>query len=184
MKVEQIILVDPSDQQIGEIEKHLCHQFGMLHRAFSVFIFREKEGQLQTLLQQRSDNKYHGRNLWTNACCSHPHTGEDITQSAQTRLKKEMGIDISLKEVGKFHYIAVLDHGMTENEIDHVFIGIYDRDNISFDASEVKNFQWVSTEQLKVDLKNDPKKYTPWLKQAFEIALAHYSDAPERKYAD
>lgn len=42
---------------------------GMLHRAFSVFLFNQK-GEL--LLQQRSDAKITFPGYWTNTCCSHP----------------------------------------------------------------------------------------------------------------
>src|ERR1700722_18026522 len=117
---EKIILVNPMDKKIGMIEKIIGHRYAMLHRAFSILIFRRKNGKVETLLQQRSKKKYHAGGLWTNTCCSHPHPGEKILISARKRLKEEMGIDVKLKAIGKFHYVAPLDHGMTENEIDHV----------------------------------------------------------------
>lgn len=68
-----LILVDENDKQWGKLEKLLVHQLGLLHRAFSVFIFNRK-GEL--LLQQRAEEKYHSGGLWTNTCCSHPQYGE------------------------------------------------------------------------------------------------------------
>ena len=67
--MENVILVDENDREIGLMEKMEAHQKGLLHRAFSVFIFNE-EGEL--LLQQRAFDKYHSGGLWTNTCCSHP----------------------------------------------------------------------------------------------------------------
>ncbi|KAK2150225.1 hypothetical protein NP493_2836g00002 [Ridgeia piscesae] len=56
---EECILIDNDDNNIGSASKKTCHLLeninkGMLHRAFSVFLFNP-EGEL--LLQQRSDAK-------------------------------------------------------------------------------------------------------------------------------
>ena len=59
----QVVLVNEKDQPIGIMEKMEAHQKGLLHRAFSVFIFDSKG---RMLLQQRAAEKYHGANLWTN----------------------------------------------------------------------------------------------------------------------
>ncbi len=170
---ENIILVDPEDRKIGEIEKILAHEYAMLHRAFSVFIFRKRHGKLQLLLQQRSKKKYHGGGLWTNTCCSHPHPGEDTLKSAEKRLKDEMGIKANLTELGKFHYVAQFDNGLTENEIDHVLVGTYEADEIPINSNEVENYQWIDVDTLKQELATNPTKYTPWFKQALELALIH-----------
>lgn len=170
-KKEHIILVNPQDKKIGLIEKLLAHQYGMLHRAFSVFIFRKHHGRLELLLQQRSKKKYHGGGLWTNTCCSHPHPNENLLKAAEARLHEEMGIKAKLKKVGKFHYIAKMDHGMVENEMDHVYIGFYDEDDIPFNANEVEDYRWENVNKLKRDMNVHPARYTPWLKQALELAL-------------
>ena len=50
---EPLILVNSQDEIVGYEEKLVCHQGqGMLHRAFSIFIFNSK-GEL--LIQQRSE---------------------------------------------------------------------------------------------------------------------------------
>ena len=43
---------------------------GLLHRAFSAFVFRPLDGKL--LLQQRATEKITFPDMWTNTCCSHP----------------------------------------------------------------------------------------------------------------
>jgi isopentenyl-diphosphate Delta-isomerase len=167
---EKIILVDHLDRQIGTAEKIIVHEYGMLHRAFSVFLFRKRNGKLETLLQRRSKQKYHCGGLWTNTCCSHPHVGESMLAAAHKRLKKEMGITAKLTIVGKFHYIAPFKNGLTENEIDTVIIGQYDNENIKFNKKEVDNFKWITVADLKKNIRLYPEKYTPWLKQALTIA--------------
>ena len=69
MDREEVILVNEHDEPIGVMEKLEAHQQPILHRAFSVFIFNNKN---EMLLQKRASTKYHSANLWTNACCSHP----------------------------------------------------------------------------------------------------------------
>lgn len=169
-----IILVDPHDRKIGVVEKIIGHHFGMLHRALSVCIFRKRNNKLQSLIQQRSKIKYHGGGLWSNTCCSHAKLGKRIAVTALECLQNEMGISTKLKEVGKFHYVAKLDHGMTENEIDHVFVGTYEEDIIPFNKNEVDNYKWVDVNKLLKDLSARPKKYTPWFKQALELSLKKY----------
>lgn len=168
---EDIILVDPDDNQIGTIEKILAHQYGMLHRAFSVFVFRKQAGNLECLLQQRSTKKYHAGGLWTNTCCSHPHSGESILESAEKRLHFEMGFQVTLKKVGTFHYIAQFDNGLTENELDHVLVGYYDNNDISANPDEVDDFKWVNVTALQTMLAYDATGFTPWFQQALIIAL-------------
>ena len=174
-KNQFVILVNPSDIAIGQEEKILAHRYGMLHRAFSILIFRDREGKKEILLQQRNKQKYHAGGLWTNTCCSHPQPQEkSLQQSAENRLKDEMGIDVSLQKKGVFHYLAKFDNGLYENEIDHVFIGYYDSDDtIPVNPDEVEDYRWVEVTTLQQDLEQSPTLYTPWLKQALQIALAY-----------
>ena len=86
MDLTQVILVDEQDNALGACEKLEAHRKGLLHRAFSVFIFNSKG---EMLLQQRAMNKYHSGGLWTNACCSHPAFGEATSDAVQRRLQAE-----------------------------------------------------------------------------------------------
>ena len=82
--MERVVLVDENDVEVGIMEKMEAHQKGLLHRAFSVFIFNSKG---EMLLQQRSLRKYHSGGLWSNACCSHPRQNENPLDAAHRRLK-------------------------------------------------------------------------------------------------
>src|ERR1043165_5827412 len=117
---EQVILVNEIDDEMGVMEKMEAHQKAILHRAFSIFIFNNKN---EMLLQQRALNKYHSGGLWTNTCCSHPRPGEDTAAAASRRLKEEMGIETSIAPAFSFIYQADFDNGLVEYEYDHVFIG-------------------------------------------------------------
>src|SRR5580658_5302411 len=121
MQPEQVILVDIHDQEIGIGEKWMTHREAKLHRAFSVFIFRERNGNHEILLQQRNLEKYHSPGLWTNACCSHPKPGEDTHDAAVRRLHEELGFTTGLSKLFEFTYRSEFDNGLTEFEFDHVF---------------------------------------------------------------
>ena len=162
--MENVILVDEKDNQVGLMPKLEAHQKGLLHRAFSVFIFNTD---YKLLLQKRASSKYHSGGLWTNTCCSHPRDGEDIIDAANRRLNEEMGIKTSLRKVFDFIYTAELDNNLIENEFDHVFYGVYDIDPI-INKDEAEDFKWVDMETLKNDIENNKDQYTVWFKIAFD----------------
>jgi isopentenyl-diphosphate Delta-isomerase len=158
-----IILVNENDVQIGTMEKIEVHQKGLLHRAFSIFIFNDNG---LMLLQQRATSKYHSGGLWTNACCSHPYLNQQLIPSAQKRLQEEMGFTTALTKAFEFTYQASFDNGLIEHEYDHVFIGQYNGE-IQPNATEVKDFCYLSMEEIKNSIQSHPQKYTEWFKIAF-----------------
>ena len=107
--------MDENDVEIGQAEKLEAHQKGMLHRAFSVMLYRKVAGEVEFLLQRRAEAKYHCGGLWTNTCCSHPRPGESTHDAAGRRLQEELGIGLPLTEIGQFTYTAHFDNGLTEH---------------------------------------------------------------------
>jgi isopentenyl-diphosphate delta-isomerase len=164
MTEEQVILVDENDKQIGLMPKIEAHEKALLHRAFSVFIFNDKN---ELMLQQRAKHKYHSPSLWTNTCCSHQRDGESNLEAGKRRLEEEMGFVTDLQESTSFIYKAPFDNGLTEHEYDHVMIGYYnDAPNINED--EVADWKWMPLEAVKDDIKMQPDLYTAWFKIIFE----------------
>jgi isopentenyl-diphosphate Delta-isomerase len=171
LPIDEVILVDENDQVIGTAEKLAAHEKGLLHRAFSVFVFNEK-GEL--LLQQRALHKYHSPGLWTNTCCSHPRPNETTIEAARRRCMEEMGITLTLKEIFSFVYQATFENGLTEHEYDHVYIGQYSKDPI-INKEEVRAFKWVAPETIQKDLMLNPHHYTAWFKICFERVITYSS---------
>ena len=93
MEEEKVILVDKNDFQLGLMPKMEAHKKGVLHRAFSVFIFNSTNS---LLMQKRSMFKYHSPGLWTNTCCSHQRDGESTIEAANRRLMEEMGLVVKI----------------------------------------------------------------------------------------
>lgn len=162
--MEEVILVDLEDREIGTSEKLQAHIEGKLHRAISVFLFNSKK---EMLLQQRAFEKYHSGGLWTNTCCSHPRPGESVLNAAERRLKEEMGIQCALTKAFEFTYKAELDQGLTEYEYDHVFFGEFDGAPI-LNPEEAFSYRWIAMEDLKEEIEKFPHKFTYWFKILME----------------
>ena len=169
--MEEVILVNEQDDVIGRAEKLEAHKNGLLHRAFSVFVFNDNE---ELLLQQRAQHKYHSPGLWTNTCCSHPRPDEVTIEAARRRCLEEMGIVLTLKEIFSFVYKADFENGLTEHEYDHVYIGTYNKDPY-INKDEVNAFKWASISNIKKDLLVNPNHYTVWFKLCFERVVKHIS---------
>ena len=164
---EQIILVDSEDRQTGLAPKLEAHRKGLRHRAISVCVL-DRAGRM--LLQRRATGKYHSGGLWTNACCTHPRVGETVEAAAGRRLKEELGVDSPLKFVLRTHYRADVGNGLIEDEVVHLFVGVYEG-AVTPDPEEVSGFDWVSQADLRARVAAHPERYTYW----FRHYMKHYA---------
>jgi isopentenyl-diphosphate Delta-isomerase len=160
---QNVVLVNEKDEEVGLMEKMRVHREGLLHRAFSVFVF-DRKGRM--LLQKRSPMKYHGGNLWSNACCSHPYPNENVEDAAKRRLKEELGFVTPLHKIFEFVYKADVENNLIEHEYDHVFAGEYEG-VIRLNEREVSDYCFENMSNLKWMIKEQPHKFTSWFKLAF-----------------
>ena len=165
---EKVVLVNEKDEILGLMEKMQAHENGILHRAFSVFLFNSKG---EMLLQKRAAEKYHSPNQWTNACCSHPRVDETYEQAAHRRIKEELGIGCHLEEKFWFIYKADVGQNLWEHELDHVFTGNYDG-KFSLNEEEVSDIRYITMEALDAEMESNPENFTEW----FKIILGEYKD--------
>jgi isopentenyl-diphosphate Delta-isomerase len=158
--IEEVVLVDERDNELGSMEKMEAHHAGVLHRAFSVLLFNSKG---EILLQKRSTAKYHSAGLWTNTCCSHPRPAEKMEVAVRRRLMEEMGIDIQPEFAYKFLYKVSLDNNLVEHELDHVYVGQFDGIP-NANAAEVASWKFAPISSIKEDMQKNPEAYTHWFK--------------------
>jgi diphosphomevalonate decarboxylase len=169
---KRVILVDNNDNQIGTMEKIQAHLECKLHRAFSIFIIKENKDDIEILMQRRNINKYHSALLWSNTCCGHPEPGKNIMAAAEQRLYEEIKLEVPLKKVGKFYYKQDLNNSMTEHEIDHIFVGKINHDNINdFNKEEICEIKWMSIDTLRNELSTNKDRYTCWLHRALDFLI-------------
>ncbi|EGW35404.1 uncharacterized protein SPAPADRAFT_58621 [Spathaspora passalidarum NRRL Y-27907] len=195
---ELCIVLDNDDKPVGAGTKKLCHLMeningGLLHRAFSVFLFNE-DGKL--LLQQRADEKITFPAMWTNTCCSHPlcvpkELGVDDDSdsgainrldvaikgakfAAQRKLDHELGIAYADTPVENFTYLTRIHYKSAsgdessrwgEHEIDYILI-LKTKNDIKINANynEVKDYKYVDAQELKDMFQDKSLVFTPWFK--------------------
>jgi len=174
-KDEYVVLVNEDDQEVGTMEKMAAHEKGVLHRAFSVFVYNS-EGNV--LLQRRADHKYHSPGLWANTCCSHPRPGEQLADAASRRLREEMGMACSLASPFSFIYRAELDQGLIEHELDHVFVGTCDIVPIP-NPDEVSEWRYCSPSDIRAEMDQFPERFSSWFLICFDQTIGHISELIE-----
>ncbi|MDJ0974944.1 MAG: isopentenyl-diphosphate Delta-isomerase [Planctomycetota bacterium] len=177
---EPLIVVDEHDAVLGYQPKADVHAGdGILHRAFSVFVFN---GRGQLLMQQRSAEKPLWPLFWSNSCCSHPRRGETVDEAARRRLVEELGIEADPESVYTFQYHARYEDIGSERELCTVFL-VQSDDEIVVNASEVAAIRWVDADALDAEMASDPDAYTPWHKMEWARLRADFADTLAR-YTD
>ncbi len=168
---EMLILVDEDNNVIGYKDKLECHRGeGILHRAFSIFIFNENN---EVLLQKRSGEKHLWPMYWSNSCCSHPRKGEELENATHRRLAEELGISSDLKYLYTFQYQAPFGSVGSENEICAVYIG-RGSNEVNVNPSEIAEWKFISINDLTKEIATNPDAYTPWMKMEWEQLLLKY----------
>lgn len=163
---------------------------GLLHRAFSVFLFDSKD---RLLLQQRATEKITFPDMWTNTCCSHPlgvpgETGSELStavagvkRAAQRKLYHELGIKAAQVPIEDFeflariHYKAPSDGKWGEHEIDYILFIRADVD-LEVNENEVRDVKYVAAEELKAMFEHKDLLFTPWFKLICESMLFQWWD--------
>jgi len=169
--MDNIVVVDAEDRILGFEPKEKCHDGeGILHRAFSIFVFNDKK---QLLIQKRSECKRLWPLYWSNSCCSHPRADEGYKEAAERRLGEEVGVSCKLKYLYKFRYKAKYRGVGCENEICAVLIGKSNKDIIP-NPEEISEHKWIALEELRDDVNKNPGKYTPWFKIELKELLYSY----------
>lgn len=164
-----LILVDENDNEVGVSDKLSVHQQGLLHRAFSLFVFNS-DGEL--LLQKRATKKYHSGGLWSNTCCSHPRKGETLSHAISRRLQEEMGMNCKAEFKFCFIYKTKFENGLTEYEYDHVYFA-NSNDIPTPNETEVQNWKYISLEKLQYEIKSQPENFSEWLKVCLPEIMKH-----------
>lgn len=184
----ELILVNKNNQVIGYEEKLPTHKAGLLHRAFSLFIYSQEDEKF--LLQRRSNGKYHSGGKWSNSCCSHPYKSETWYESLQRCVFDELNtklvlskkiicqsnmlpqfIDERLFFAGSFVYFSKYEE-LSEHELDYVFIYTFDSNipDVNFNSSEISEIKWLSIKEIDELLLKHNEEFTSWFPKAYSLA--------------
>jgi len=172
-EAEELILVDDDDNEAGFSSKAECHDgSGVLHRAFSLFLFDEA-GEL--LLQQRSAAKRLWPGFWSNSICSHPRRGESMLVATRRRLRDELNIEASLEFVYKFRYEAKFGDSGSENELCYVYLGKIDG-SVKPNEHEISAIRFVRPDDLAREFAASPAIFTPWFKMEWQALSDEHAE--------
>jgi isopentenyl-diphosphate delta-isomerase len=172
-EAESLILVDSDDRELGHFDKSGCHDGdGILHRAFSLFIFNNA-GEL--LIQQRAPGKRLWPDFWSNSCCSHPRQGESMDYAVQRRCEQELGFRTALKFLYKFEYSARYNQLGSEHELCSVYVGRYEGTPV-VNNTEIKDWRWMSQQALDTALQQSSADFTPWFKLEWQRLRSEFLD--------
>ncbi|KAI9639488.1 NUDIX hydrolase domain-like protein [Dioszegia hungarica] len=195
---ERCILVDENDKAYGEDSKKTCHLMsnidnGLLHRAFSVFLFRPSDGRL--LLQKRADEKITFPSMWTNTCCSHPLSIKaelvekdqaGVRAAAIRKLPHELGIkpeELKAEDftyLTRIHYLAPSDGLWGEHEIDYILFCALDV-TLNLNPNEVSAAEYVSKDELEAMFNDPSNSFTPWFRLIARDLLYPWWDEMAKK---
>jgi len=172
---EALILVDDNDQQIGTLSKGEAHDGdGILHRAFSVFLF-DQSGRL--LIQQRAPAKRLWPGYWANSCCSHPRAGETLDIATQRRMKEELGVTADLEFIYKFRYQARFGDLGSEHELCSVFIGRTHEPEVRPNPAEIAQWRFVPVAEVDQLVADRDAPIAPWFRMEWRALRGKY-DSP------
>lgn len=170
---ESLILVDEQDNDIGVLSKGECHDGdGLLHRAFSVFLF-DQQGRL--LIQQRSAEKRLWPLYWANSCCSHPRAGETMAEATERRILEELGVRSPLQFIYKFRYQAHYEDLGAEHELCWVYVGRVERFQLRPNPSELAAWKFVTAEEVDQMMAAPDARVAPWFRLEWQALRGEYS---------
>lgn len=166
-----VTLVDPAGTPLGEEDILKAHVEGLLHRAFSVYVFRNTRSEI--LIQRRSAGKMLWPLAWANTCCSHPFPGEAPIPAGERRLREEFGFSCSLREGPAFVYRAEDPSGKgIEHEYDMLLTGDDPTEPPAPNPEEIAEWKWIALADLRADMAANPDTYAPWFHLGLDRAIA------------
>jgi isopentenyl-diphosphate delta-isomerase len=172
---EPLILVDSEDRVVGHETKINAHLGdGILHRAFSIFLFSDDD---KVLLQQRSGEKPLWPLFWSNSCCSHPRRGENLDQATHRRLREELAVDADLRFLYKFEYQADFGALGAEHELCSVYVGkVSTPVAVDVNPSEIADWQWIPCVETDRMVVEEPERVTPWFSMEWRRLRTEYRE--------
>lgn len=176
-EAEELILVDGDDNETGHLSKAACHDGdGVLHRAFSVFLF-DSSGRL--LVQRRAESKRLWPGFWSNSCCSHPRRGESMEIATQRRMRDELNASAELEYVYRFQYHSQYDESGAERELCHVYVGRI-AVPVQPNEHEIESVRWLSVAEVDEELERIPGEFTPWFRMEWRTLFDEHAAVMSR----
>jgi isopentenyl-diphosphate delta-isomerase len=169
--METLVLVDEKDNEVGTASREEAHRGnGKRHRAFVVFLFKDKK----LLLQRRSMNKKLWPGYWDVSYTSHVYPRETYLDAAKRRALQELGVEVNeLRDVLSFAYWAPFDE-YSENEFCRLLVGKIERE-VKPNPEEIMDVRYLTLKDAEKEVSERPELFTPW----FKISLSKFMVSQE-----
>ena len=148
---EMLNVVDENGEQTGDlVGREEAHEKGIRHRTAHVWLYREKNGSVQLLLQKRSEHKdYPG--CYDISAAGHLRAGESSLSCALRELGEELGITADEKDLHRCGKRVFCFRGKTkngrpfmDNQVSDVYLLRCEKEETEFslDADETEEVRW------------------------------------------
>jgi len=162
--MDDVVLVDEADNEIGVVSREKAHREGLLHRISVVYLTR-KNGQI--LIQERMTGSL------DHSSAGHVDVGENYLQAAKRELKEELGVECNLIELGKI-ISDEIEPEADQNRIRHIFkVFECQTEPGNLSKEEVKSVFWADPKAIYEEMKNDVgnKKYCGGFKASLKFFM-------------
>ena len=95
--------------------------------------------------------------------------------AAARRLGEELAVKSDLRFLFRFQYQAGFGAEGSENELCSVYIGRLAGPPVP-NSAEIEEMKFIGVSELTADLKNNPVRYTPWLRMEWERMIRDFPD--------
>ncbi len=138
--------------------RSLVHRDGDLHPAVHVWIIREKDMGVYTLLQKRSADKRINPCCYDVSAAGHVPQGEEFRISAVREVAEELGIEL---QENKLEFLSLTKSSYNcgdihDNEIRAVYLcrEKIDAENLNLQDSEVESVAWAEIDEILASVDN------------------------------
>ena len=178
---ESVVLLDEAGRAVGTMAKsEVHHRDTPLHLAFSCYVF-DADGRV--LVTRRALDKPTFPGVWTNSCSGHPGPGEEIRDAVRRRVGEELGLalaDLRLL-LPRFRYRAVMEGGLTENEMCPVFVS-RTTGPVRADPDEVDDVAWEPWPTFRAGVLDGSRQVSSWCREQVQELPADPLGAAEASY--
>ncbi len=160
---EYLDVCGENGQPTGEtVERGIAHRDGVLHRTAHVWVIRERDGQVQVLLQKRSRMTESFPGMYDVSSAGHIPAGTEPLPSALRELHEELGIEARPEELTYAGSIRcryeMTFHGkpFRDNTIRLAFVyrEPLNADALTLQESEVEEVRWFPLEDVAGEIKH------------------------------
>ncbi len=171
-------IVDLNDSIIGQADfddvyASIKTKNPMIFRSVAIFVLNSEN---RLLIQKRSSSVKVSPRLWDSSAAGHIDVGESYLEAAIKELSEELGIKAKKKDL-----IFVGKLAPNKNLISFSVLYLINYNGPIKTNEEVEKIKFISINEVKKDIKKNPKKYSEHFKIIFNLFIKGYHGKGKNK---